>query len=136
MQNEIKSKKQKDQGEERTYALKPATIKDKFLHSKIYKILREVIDLHLIPVDKYKHDDINNINKKICDDVKLRLKDQSLNIKRYKVLVHCIIGEKKGQGIRMGNKCLWDTNTDSMVTAHYENEILFCVVSCFGVYFY
>lgn len=36
----------------------------------------------------------------------------------------------------MGNKCLWDTNTDSMVSAYFDNEIIYGVVTAFGVYYY
>lgn len=86
--------------------------------------------------DKLKNEDLATANKKICDEVKARLKDPSANIKRYKVLVHCLIGDKKGQGIRMGNKCLWDTNTDSFVSAFFENEQIFATVTAFGVYYY
>lgn len=94
------------------------------------------MDSNLTGVEKYKHDEINALNKKICEECKAKLKEASANIKRYKVLVHCIIGEKKGQGIRMGNKCLWDTNTDSMVAANFENEHFFAVVTAFGAYYY
>jgi hypothetical protein len=59
-----------------------------------------------------------------------------MNFKRYKILVHCIIGEKRGQGIRIGSKCLWDSNCDSAVWANYENQNLFAFCSAYGVYFY
>jgi hypothetical protein len=102
----------------------------------VYKILKDVLDSNLTGIDKYKQEDINNLNKKVCEEVKAKLKEPTANIKRYKFLVHCIIGEKKGQGIRMGNKCLWDTSTDSMVSAYFENEVIFGVVSAFGIYYY
>lgn len=79
---------------------------------------------------------MSQLNKKICDEVKAKLKEPTANIKRYKVLVHCILGEKKGQGIKMGNKCIWDTNTDSAVSAHFENEYIFGVVTAYGIYYY
>lgn len=87
-------------------------------------------------MERYKHEDINAENKKICDEVKAKLKDPQSNLKRYKLFVHCIIGEKKGQGIKIGSKCMWDTNNDAMVTANFENEVLFAVVTAFGIYFY
>jgi hypothetical protein len=71
-----------------------------------------------------------------------------MNFKRYKILVHCIIGkiyvfllnyspgEKRGQGIRIGSKCLWDSNCDSAVWASYENPNLFAFCAAYGIYFY
>jgi hypothetical protein len=32
------------------------------------------------------------LNKTICDEIKNKLKDDSMNFKRYKILVHCVIG--------------------------------------------
>jgi hypothetical protein len=87
-------------------------------------------------MEKYKHDDVINANKKICDEIKTKLKDPQTNLKRYKFLVHCIIGEKKGQGIKFGSKCFWDPNNDSMVSANFENENLYAIVTAFGIYFY
>ncbi len=87
-------------------------------------------------MEKYKHDDVINANKKICDEIKTKLKDPQTNLKRYKFLVHCIIGEKKGQGIKFGSKCFWDPNNDSMVTANFENENIYAIVTAFGIYFY
>lgn len=86
------------------------------------------------------------INKTICDEVKNKLKEDSMNFKRYKILVQCIIGiykpilhhivEKRGQGIRIGTKSLWDTTSDSAVWGNYENDCLIAFCAAFGVYFY
>lgn len=84
----------------------------------------------------YKQEEIIALNKKICEDIKNKLNSSNANLKNYKIFVHSIIGEKKGQGIKMGSKCLWDTNSDNMVTASYENNIVYCVVSAFGIYYY
>ena len=84
----------------------------------------------------YKHEDVVAVNKKICEDIKNKLNESHSNLKNYKTFVHCVIGEKKGQGIKMGSKCLWDTTTDNMVSASYENDVVYGVVSAFGVYYY
>jgi hypothetical protein len=41
----------------------------------------------------YNHDNALNFNKSICDEVKNKLKEESMNLKRYKILVHCVIGK-------------------------------------------
>jgi hypothetical protein len=47
-----------------------------------------------------------------------------------------MLGEKRGQGIRMGNKCLWDSTTDCCVSAAWENENIFAFCTAYGVYYY
>ena len=86
--------------------------------------------------DKYNPEDAMQLNKEICDEVKYQLKDDKLNFKRYKILVHCIIGEKKGQGIKIGCRCMWDVTCDSMVSASWESDGVYAFVIAYGVYFY
>ncbi len=76
------------------------------------------------------------LSREVSDAVRDKLKDDSINLKRYKIFVHTIIGEKKGQGIKIGCKCMWDSTSDAAVSANWENEntYAFCVV--YGVYFY
>ncbi len=82
------------------------------------------------------HDNVVTLNKTICDEVKLKLKEDLMNFKRYKILVHCIIGEKRGQGVRVGSKCLWDSTCDCAVWASYENDAIYAFCAAYGVYFY
>ena len=53
----------------------------------IYTILEE----KLKSKEKYGHDEMNTLNKIICDEVKNKLRDDINS--RYKILVHCIIGK-------------------------------------------
>jgi hypothetical protein len=85
---------------------------------------------------EYIHDSVITWNKNICDEIRSKLKEDKMSLKRYKIFVHCLIGQKKGQGIRVGSKCLWDNNSDSAVWASYENEHLWAFCSTYGVYFY
>eukprot|EP00965_Chrysotila_dentata_P130591 4317224-Pleurochrysis_carterae.AAC.4 len=47
-----------------------------------------------------------------------------------------VIGEQRGEGVRMGARCFWDTDTDSYAEETYRNDSLFCVAAAFGVYLY
>ena len=49
---------------------------------------------HLKDFNKYTGEQAININKQICEDIKSKLKEESHNFKRYKILVHCILGNK------------------------------------------
>ena len=46
-------------------------------------------------INNMSDEDAMQLNKEICDEVKMQLKEDKINFKRYKILVHCIIGEKK-----------------------------------------
>jgi hypothetical protein len=84
----------------------------------------------------YDQEKIITMNKNISDNVKNTLKNTGDFGKRYKFVVHCVIGEKRGQGIRIGAKFLWDTSHDIAVWGNYDNDILYAFCAVYGVYFY
>ena len=51
-------------------------------------------------------------------------------------MVQVIIGENKGQGIKIASKQFWDENNDSMSVHHYVNDSLYAVSIAYGVYHY
>lgn len=121
---------------ERNYEIRPKLIV-KFTKDKVYDILKNTLDQKMEQMkEKYNHDVAMQLNKEICDEIKDQLKDDKLNFKRYKILVHCIIGEKKGQAIKIGSRCMWDTTCDAMVSASWESEYTYAFVVAYGVYFY
>ena len=109
---------------ERNYEIRPKLIV-KFTKEKVYDVIKNVLDQKMQSMKgKYNH------------EVKLQLKEDKMNFKRYKILVHCIIGEKKGQGIKIGCRCMWDQTCDSVVSASWENEYTYAFCIAYGVYFY
>ncbi|KAF0709502.1 hypothetical protein As57867_005879, partial [Aphanomyces stellatus] len=72
--------------------------------------------------------------KEIADAVKLQLK--ACEFPRCKYLVQVVIGEQRGEGVRMGCRCFWDSETDCYATETYTNDSLFCVATAFSVYLY
>ena len=129
-------KKGKAHEQVRNYEIRPA-ISEKFSREKIYKEVKDILDSKMLQMDeKYNHDKAIMLSREVSDAVRDKLKDDSINLKRYKIFVHTIIGEKKGQGIKIGCKCMWDSTSDAAVSANWENEntYAFCVV--YGVYFY
>jgi len=40
-------------------------------------------------------------------------------MERYKLAVQVIVGENKGQGVRVTSKCLWDPTIDNSATYTY-----------------
>lgn len=59
---------------------------------------------------------------------------KALGYERYKLIVQVTLGQKKGQAMRLVSRCLWDTATDNFATAYYENDSLYCVCQCYGLY--
>jgi len=55
---------------------------------------------------------------------------------RYKLLVQVVIGQQKGEGVRMGTRCFWDAESDNYASDTYSNDSLFCVATAYGVYMY
>jgi hypothetical protein len=72
--------------------------------------------------------------REISEGIKKVMKNESMP--RYKYIVHATIGERAGQGFRMGARCFWDSECDNMATENFVNDTLFCTVIVFAVYLY
>ena len=72
--------------------------------------------------------------REISDEIKQKLK--TLGLERYKFVVQVVIGEQKGEGVRMGCRCFWDPKTDNYAEEGFTNESIFAVAAAFGVYLY
>ena len=44
-----------------------------------------------------------------------------LGIARYKYLVQVIMGEQKGEGVRVGTRFFWDSDTDKFASETFVN---------------
>ena len=126
----------KKKEEQRNYEIRHKLIV-KFTKEKVYDIIKNILDQKMEQMkERYNHEQAAQLNKEITDTIRDELKDDKLNFKRYKILVHCIIGEKKGQGIKIGSRCMWDTTCDSAVSASWENEFTYAFCVAYGVYYY
>mmetsp|Transcript_29700 Transcript_29700/g.41018 ORF Transcript_29700/g.41018 Transcript_29700/m.41018 type:complete len:118 (-) Transcript_29700:83-436(-) len=114
------------------FATEPA-FDQKFRQGKAQEIILEVLKAKLNNVT-YHADNTSTWTREIADDIKLKLKDMTLE--RYKFVVQVVIGEQRGEGVRMGCRCFWDPNTDNYATAEFSNASIFCVAAAFGVYLY
>ncbi len=59
-----------------------------------------------------------------------------LGLLRYKIMVHVTVGENKGEGVRVGTRCLWDPACDNMASHTVVNDTLFAVCTAYGAYLY
>ncbi len=61
-------------------------------------------------------------NKIDCVNV---LYDLELNYSRYKIIAQVLIGEQRGEGVRMATRCLWDAEADNYATQTFMSVLYF-----------
>ncbi|KAM3966513.1 dynein light chain Tctex-type protein 2B [Aphomia sociella] len=83
---------------------------------------------------QYRADQAPRWAKVISNAVRQRV--QELDMKRYKILVQTTIIEMKGAGIKCGQRCIWDPETDDYIDDLFKNDSLFCYTIVYGVYMY
>lgn len=122
---------------------------------KIYEILEK--SLH---GKKYDANKTTILSKELTQDISREARNCMIPLSpRYKLVTHVVIGEikglfllhlfvlilkhlidiilikNKGQDIRCGSRCLWDSNIDNMASASYKNSSIYAVGTVFAVYF-
>lgn len=116
-----------------TFTLRPSH-KKKFKPAIVKEIVREILDQRLGNNLEYNPDTMHNMHKELCEHIRSEVCKK--DFERYKIIVNCIIGEQRGEGVRVGCKCFWDSDTDNYVEETYINKNLFAVVTVFGLYQY
>ncbi|XP_064606928.1 dynein light chain Tctex-type 5-like isoform X2 [Liolophura sinensis] len=114
---------------ENTYHLEPPV---KFRLDLVQPILDRVLAANLHD-RKYDPLECSVLAKSLAQDIRVKVKE--LGFKRYKIVSHVTIGEKKEQTVRMGSRFLWDTERDNYASASFENIHLFATATVFGIYF-
>ncbi|RKO84107.1 Tctex-1 family-domain-containing protein [Blyttiomyces helicus] len=99
------------------YSIRP-NFKLKFRPSIVTKLIHQILVDRLTGAT-YNPDSCSQWAKEIADEVKNRLKE--LELARYKYVVNVVIGEMRGEGVRMGCRCFWDADTDNMAQDVFSN---------------
>ena len=118
--------------EDKSYAVRPH-FRKKFKPLQVTEIIQTVLNEKLAN-QKYNVDKASKWTKEISETIKTKLKE--LNWDRYKYVVQVVIGEQRGEGIKMGTRCFWDAETDNFAKATFTSDSLFAVGVAFGVYLY
>ena len=106
----------------------------KFRPALVKTLIADVLAERL--ADKtYNSESSSNMSKEIADAIKSKIKGE-LELPRYKLIVQVVIGEQRGQGLRMGCRGFWDVDTDNYAEDTYRSDSLFCHAAAFGVYLY
>jgi len=95
------------------------------------EIIRSVLDKELTGAT-YSLDNASASTKKIADIIRAKLK--ALDLPRYKFMTQVVVGEQRGEGVRMGCRTFWDTDTDSYASETFVNDHIFCVATAYAVY--
>jgi hypothetical protein len=99
------------------HALRPA-YKNSFHPALAKQIIKGVLTERLSN-KTYNAELTSQWTRDIADDIKGKLKE--LNLERYKYVVNVAIGEQRGEGIRIGCRCFWDSDVDSSATETFMN---------------
>ncbi|KAK4329388.1 hypothetical protein Pmani_000244 [Petrolisthes manimaculis] len=108
-------------------------LKDKFRSS----VVRDVI--HNTLVEKltgfvYSCETGDEMSLSLSELLRNKLLD--LNLPRYKFVVSVVLGEQRGEGVKVGARCLWDADTDNYASDVFLAETFFCCAAVYAVYFY
>ena len=115
-----------------TYSTRPS-YKDKFCPIKAREVMKSIVEPILVE-EKSQERASSQHTMDIAESVRNALKDEYTS--RFKIMVQVVIGDKKGQGVRMGSKCFWDSDTDNVAWYSYMNDSIYCVVVAFASYLY
>ena len=115
------------------YSIRPS-FKEKLRPAAVKSIIDSVLKERLAE-KSYSPEMTAQWTREISDEIKNKLKSE-LELPRYKFVVQVVIGEQRGEGVRMGCRCFWDAETDGYGEATFRNDSLFCVAAAFGSYLY
>eukprot|EP01065_Artemidia_motanka_P034993 TRINITY_DN42961_c0_g1_i1.p1 TRINITY_DN42961_c0_g1~~TRINITY_DN42961_c0_g1_i1.p1 ORF type:complete len:123 (+),score=47.17 TRINITY_DN42961_c0_g1_i1:143-511(+) len=118
--------------DQETFTLRP-DYRKKFRATQAREVMRKVLAEKLDGAE-YSADSTSTCAKEAADLIRDRLK--GLDFDRYKMIVNVCICEQKGDGVKMGCRCFWDSDTDSYAQEVYMNKSLFAIATVFGVYHY
>ncbi|KAK2161547.1 hypothetical protein NP493_1577g00013 [Ridgeia piscesae] len=102
---------------ENTYVIRP-NFQNKFraviVKEAIHNIVMENLD-----GKSYNGEEVMDWTRAISEQIKVKLRD--LGYIRYKFVVQVVIGEQRGEGVKMGCRCFWDSDTDNYAQDIFMN---------------
>ncbi|XP_053731709.1 dynein light chain Tctex-type protein 2B [Synchiropus splendidus] len=119
-------------GSDAAYSIRP-NHQNKFKPAIVKECIRDTIREQLSGL-RYDSEAVPELSRTLADQIKDKVKNAGFD--RYKLVVQVVIGEQRGQGVKMSSRCLWDADTDNYAEDVFMNDSLFCVAAVFGSYFY
>ncbi|XP_075056692.1 dynein light chain Tctex-type protein 2B [Mixophyes fleayi] len=115
-----------------SYSIRP-NFQHKFRTAVVKDCIQSVLKKEL-KTKQYIPEEVPQLTRFLSETIKDQLKE--LGFDRYKMVVQVVIGEQRGEGVKMAARCFWDADTDNYAEDVFMNEYLFCVVAAFGCFYY
>ncbi|XP_044147476.1 dynein light chain Tctex-type protein 2B [Bufo gargarizans] len=115
-----------------SYSIRP-NFQHKFRAAAVKDCIRSVLKEEL-KSKQYIPEEIPPLTRFLSETIKDKLKEMGFD--RYKMVVQVVIGEQRGEGVKMAARCFWDADTDNYAEDIFMNEYLFCVAAAFGCFYY
>ena len=117
---------------ENTYRLEPSK-GNRFLPVKVKECIEQVLQRLLRQDTKYNAKTFSMLSRIIADEIKEKVK--GLGFSRYKLVVHVMLGENRGQGLQAASRCVWDLDTDNSASLTFRSPHVAGVINVFGTYY-
>ncbi|CAL4061290.1 unnamed protein product [Meganyctiphanes norvegica] len=121
---------EKSKGED--FQIRP-DLKDKFRATAVKEMIHNVL-VEKLTGFVYNSEACDDMTKVLADLIRNKLLEISLP--RYKYVVNVVLGEQKGEGVKVGARCLWDADADNYASDVFLAESFFCTAAVFAIYFY
>uniref|UniRef100_A0A3P8WIM8 Dynein light chain Tctex-type 2B n=1 Tax=Cynoglossus semilaevis TaxID=244447 RepID=A0A3P8WIM8_CYNSE len=103
-----------------SYLIRP-NYQHKFKPAVVKECIREIVRERLSGV-QYDPEQVSELSRSLADCIKDKVK--SAGFDRYKLVVQVVIGEQRGQGVKMSSRCFWDADTDNYAEDLFMNLVL------------
>ncbi|KAJ1531734.1 hypothetical protein ONE63_000397 [Megalurothrips usitatus] len=120
------------QGGSQQFQIRPH-LSEKFRPQEVKEIILNILTENLSG-KVYASEEVGSLTKDLACQVRSTVKD--MPFPRYKFMVQVVLGEQRAAGVKMGARCMWDSDADSYASAEYQNDSLFCVATVFAVFTY
>uniref|UniRef100_A0A8C9RRZ1 Dynein light chain Tctex-type 2B n=1 Tax=Scleropages formosus TaxID=113540 RepID=A0A8C9RRZ1_SCLFO len=106
--------------ERNTYIIGPDPQR-KFKAAVAKECIRQIIG-EAMTGRQYNPQEIPSLSRSLADSIKDKLKEAGFD--RYKLVVQVIIGQQRGETIKVASRFLWDADTDNFAQDVFVNSIL------------
>ncbi|KAM3875969.1 dynein light chain Tctex-type protein 2B-like [Diretmus argenteus] len=115
-----------------TYLIRPHH-QHKFKAAIVKECIHDILRERLSGL-QYDPEGVPDLPRSLAESIKNKVKDVGFD--KYKLVVQVVIGEQRGEGVKMSSRCFWDADTDSYAEDVFMNDSLFCAAAVFGCYYY
>jgi len=103
----------------------------RFVAYKVESLIKEVLESKLYKV-RYEPNTCSRLAQELCAAIKQKTK--GLNMPRYKLVTHVLLGEDTDKSVQVAARCLWNQETDNFAAATFRNNWIYAVAIVYGMY--